>query len=349
MTAQNVNVDVVLTPRIVLSADAITTLDGVVRRSLAPVGIVTPLRYRVLRTDGADVEYDSLDEVLAEPNGPASRITALTLAATSDDTDLKLRFDRAEGLQLVLRSSKRSEALALLNDLRITTKDLADGVTRVSQRLTLWLPVALVAAAWFAFNVWTDLDSDRRSDLFHSRIEAAQDRREELSDRMDDLLRGPDGGDADKLIDAQRRLEDLRAAGARSEKLESVLFNELVLRPLEEEVEALNRRALVQDELDKVNTELELAREPVEYPERPLVLRFGVAWFVIGAVGGGLLGKYLGQALRGPVGGILLIGQEAQEYARRQSRREKVIWAIGMAFSVGVIASLVAWRIAEWL
>jgi hypothetical protein len=100
MATSQVEIDALLAPECVSDPDAVRTIDAVLRRNLVSVGIPATPQYVVRRKDQATVTYESIEDVLAERNGRASRILSIRIVAQGGATEVSLTINRATGISL---------------------------------------------------------------------------------------------------------------------------------------------------------------------------------------------------------------------------------------------------------
>lgn len=291
-----------------IDANGFADLDALLRASGAEV------QYDVRRKDALEYVATEISDVLAEPNGDATQITRV--AARLKDPNLELKLTFASRIECSASSTDRARLLQLTTDVKNLVRDrFGRGQSSVWGFLRAFLPVATLwlglATQLIAYDV-NQTGIDHR----HDKAVAA-------------YSQGLHRQDVAKQAAVKRAEAATRREAAAVEKSGSV---------------ARQLRFLVhQDAVPP--PKLPTFPEPTypRYGSQPLILHpllmpiwMGV-FFVLGLV------------LRPLVGprqeGVFLLGAQINHREKMDRWRERLIWGVGVALGVGIVASLVAARL----
>jgi len=138
-----------------LTEEALIKLDDIIRKRLDETDQKVKVIFKVYRTDGMLLEYESPGEVVGEENAVRNAVKRIDIVGLSNTTRLKMIFDSQESVDLQLNSENRDLAYLLFSDLkeyltaeilkfmRFTFKDLLSS--------PIFMPVLIILIPIFAF------------------------------------------------------------------------------------------------------------------------------------------------------------------------------------------------------
>ena len=302
-----------------LDGDALRDLDAVVRERCRALDPELAPEYVVVRRDGCTYATTTVDDILRERNGKDTRVTSITLKVDDGDgLSFAVAFDGA--VKLEASGTDRGKTILVAGDIRSFLRErlrrrglVADATARQLRR---WIPAVtglVMFLAYLQVSVW---DYNRRSAEHRRAIDAASARSDARFDQRQEKERA---AAAALAVDGRAAL----ASGTPKAKLDYLVRREVAIA----EENARQRIEIVSDG-DSVPDV-----DPPWYFDTPS-LSFAIMP-VAALLAAALLRWWL------PAGaGIFLWGDEGRRQTRRERRRERVVWSIGVAFVVSVLAGI---------
>ena len=103
-----------------VSEESLIKLVDIVRRRLSPSDPASKIKFRVFRTDGMVIEYESPTQVVSEENAPRNAAKRVEVIGEYSETSSKFKivFDREDSIDLQLQSENRDLAFLLFSDIK---------------------------------------------------------------------------------------------------------------------------------------------------------------------------------------------------------------------------------------
>lgn len=298
-----------------IDEESLRDLDAVVRQRAGEFVSEPILTYEVIRGDNFTYPTTGIEIVLQERNGVETSIRALSLKVEhGDDLTLSVIFDDS-GVRFEAESSDRARLVLLVGDLRSLMRDRMAG-RRTSERRRVIGEVAPYLAPAITFLSLVALGARNSSVLSERHQQASRDYEEEINRQLE--------ADGAQMVEENEvaRKEGLRLLedGTEEEKLDFLIEQSTNLPS---------------------DASAYVAYPSTSYPEYP-----SSPWFfsplsiIFLPILAWLLTLFVRRLLVPRAEHLFLIGDEVKRQTKLEKRRELVVWGIGVAFAVSVVASL---------
>lgn len=308
-------------------------LVDIIESRLRAAELSNDLVFVVYRSDHAKFATQSLSAVLQEENAPSAKLVGFELSLTPDTPiSVRLSFRDDQGASLLVEGEDRDLVFLLYSDVKAYIE--AEIQRRPSFFRYLTTTPVFVLSLFVFMAIFPFLSGLLPTEF--NRIEREHDQKmgqyvidkkahEAILDEAKKELRRVKSDTLVSLKDALPAIE-MRTSEDVSRVVITNIKRQIDIEDAEAKVQAIKDavpKYLTWKRSDgfKVNTSLTILIYGV------LATLILVARYVIGR----LEERYL-----------FLIGNEIQAYQLRQSRREKVLWGIGISFVVSVLASIAA-------
>lgn len=297
-----------------LDSDSLRDLDAILRDRCREIDPDIPVRYQVRRRDGLRYETQDVEDVVRERNGRQTALLAVTVVAEKGP-EFRCRLSFEKSLSITIEGEDRARVVLLASDVRNLARErmrLRGFPWRVGMKKIAVAVGLCVLALGATLVIVADSIILRHNNALLTKYEKTYG-------AATDAYEAQQKAASDRIF---AEANSLQRAGSMTEKLNFLVAN--VARQAEDSV-----RGDQPNVPDYPNLEDVPAWEVLAIPLLALAVGSVAYWTM----------RYLW-----PKGdsSLFLIGDEMQEFASRQKKRERVVWGVGVALALGIASSIIA-------
>jgi hypothetical protein len=296
-------------------AESLRDLDAVVRERCREIDAELSPEYELTRRDAFRITTTDIEDVLRERNGTDTAVMSLTLTAKAG-TAFSFLLALEQQARLSATGQDRGKTILFVTDVRSLIRDRFRGGGRTWRGVPLrrLLPLVLALFSLVAYPVagdWVYRHRDAKWERQTAHAKAITDARSDARLRQDRAEAESRSATAQNLI----------GSGSSEQKLDFLVSR------------SVRTRAQLDDEFSQSDPYPSLPQQPWYFN--------GPAFSILVPVAVWLLSLGFFRVVLPSTNSLFLIGDEIQRQAWRERWRERVIWGVGAAFVVSVLAGLV--------